>query len=62
MISVRHPFKHGEARNVLVFCKDENHIKDALDGGAALAGGSDIVKLIVVMCYIKFSRTNVRGA
>lgn len=52
MISVRHPFKHGEDRNVLVFCKDENQIKDALDAGAALAGGSDIVKLIMVMYLI----------
>lgn len=46
---MKHSFDHGEDRKILVFAKSEEDIKDALDTGAALAGGADIVKLIVVI-------------
>ncbi|XP_058795094.1 large ribosomal subunit protein uL1m isoform X2 [Phymastichus coffea] len=47
IVPVRHNFDHGEVRQILVFCKTENEVKEVLDNGAALAGGSDIIKLIM---------------
>ncbi|KAL7295287.1 hypothetical protein TKK_0011422 [Trichogramma kaykai] len=46
MVTMKHLFDHGEERNILVFCKKDEQIKAALEGGAALAGGVDIIKLI----------------
>ena len=52
IVNMKNTFDHGEERSILVFCKEEELVKDALDGGAALAGGSDIIKMIIVILLI----------
>ncbi|XP_014216111.1 uncharacterized protein LOC106644922 [Copidosoma floridanum] len=47
IVPVTHTFDHGEDRKILVFCKTEEQVAEALAAGAALAGGEDVVKLIV---------------
>ena len=49
IVTIKNSFDHGEERKILAFCKTEDQVKEALDEGAALAGGSDIIKLILVM-------------
>lgn len=49
IVSVKHKFDHGEERSLLAFCKAEADVTAALDAGATLAGGSDIIKLILVI-------------
>ncbi|XP_001605669.5 39S ribosomal protein L1, mitochondrial [Nasonia vitripennis] len=47
IVPVKHHFDHGEERRLLAFCKAEEDVAAALDAGAVLAGGSDIIKLIL---------------
>ncbi|OXU26714.1 hypothetical protein TSAR_007310, partial [Trichomalopsis sarcophagae] len=47
IVPVKHNFDHGEERRLLAFCKTEEDVAAALDAGAVLAGGSDIIKLIL---------------
>ncbi|KAJ8668586.1 hypothetical protein QAD02_010249 [Eretmocerus hayati] len=47
ILRLPHKFDHGEQRKVAAFCKTETDVKDALDAGATLAGGTDIIKMML---------------
>lgn len=48
LVPIAHKFDQGIERKILAFCKTKEQIDEALEAGAALAGGSDIIKLITV--------------
>lgn len=43
---IPYPFDHGEERNIIVFAKDSTTQEAAKEAGAALVGGSELVKEI----------------
>lgn len=45
---MNYPFKHNENRSILVFCKLRNQLDAAIEAGATLAGGIDIITAIKV--------------
>ncbi|XP_055642447.1 39S ribosomal protein L1, mitochondrial [Toxorhynchites rutilus septentrionalis] len=46
MVAIPHSFEHGENRNVIVFAKGQEILKEATDAGAALVGGIELIKEI----------------
>jgi ribosomal protein L1 len=49
IVSVPHPFDTGSARSVLVFCKSTELQKSALEAGATVAGGTELIKNVQVI-------------
>lgn len=45
---IPHKFDHGEERNLLVFAKNLESQKEALDAGAQVVGGAEIIKQLQV--------------
>jgi len=43
---ITHKYDHGEIRTIIVFAKNEDSQKEALDAGAQLAGGVNLIKQI----------------
>lgn len=48
VVAVKYPYPHKEDRSVLAFCKLREQIDEALDAGAARAGGTEIIGNIKV--------------
>ncbi|KFB43342.1 AGAP001738-PA-like protein [Anopheles sinensis] len=46
MVAVPHRFEHGENRNIIVFAKGQEPLKEAKDAGASLVGGMELIKEI----------------
>lgn len=44
LVLLKHPFEHGQERQLLVFAKEEVHRSKAIEAGAAKVGGSDLIK------------------
>lgn len=44
MVAIPHKFEHGENRNIIVFAKGQDLLKEATDAGAALVGGIELIK------------------
>ncbi|XP_019563891.3 large ribosomal subunit protein uL1 [Aedes albopictus] len=46
MVAIPHKFEHGENRNIIVFAKGQENLKEATDAGATLVGGVELIKEI----------------
>uniref|UniRef100_A0A1Y9IW17 39S ribosomal protein L1, mitochondrial n=1 Tax=Anopheles minimus TaxID=112268 RepID=A0A1Y9IW17_9DIPT len=46
MVAIPHRFEHGENRNIIVFAKGQDPLKEAKDAGATLVGGLELIKEI----------------
>ncbi|XP_052888555.1 39S ribosomal protein L1, mitochondrial [Anopheles moucheti] len=46
MVAIAHRFEHGENRNIIVFAKGQDPLKEAKDAGATLVGGLELIKEI----------------
>lgn len=46
MVAIPHKFEHGENRNIIVFAKGQESLKEATDAGATLVGGVELIKEI----------------
>ncbi|XP_063227200.1 large ribosomal subunit protein uL1m [Bacillus rossius redtenbacheri] len=46
LVQIPHPFNPDEARSVIAFCKDAQAQKEALEAGASVVGGSDLIRSI----------------
>ncbi|XP_058451567.1 large ribosomal subunit protein uL1 [Malaya genurostris] len=46
MVAIPHKFKQNENRNILVFAKGQDILKEATDAGATLVGGIELIKEI----------------
>lgn len=46
MVAIPHVFNHGENRNIIVFAKGQEQLKEASDAGATLVGGAELIKEI----------------
>lgn len=46
IVSIPYKFDHGEERSIIAFSKTQSAQKDALNAGAHLAGGVDLIKQI----------------
>ncbi|KAJ8867005.1 hypothetical protein PR048_032867 [Dryococelus australis] len=46
LVQIPHPFNPDDTRSVIAFCKDAQVQKDALQAGAAVVGGSDLIRSI----------------
>ncbi|XP_062556013.1 large ribosomal subunit protein uL1 [Armigeres subalbatus] len=46
MVAIPHTFEHGENRNIIVFAKGQEQLKEAKDAGATLVGGAELIKEI----------------
>ncbi|XP_053681103.1 39S ribosomal protein L1, mitochondrial [Anopheles nili] len=46
MVAIPHRFDHGENRNIIVFAKGQEPLKEATDAGATLVGGVELIKEI----------------
>lgn len=44
MAMIPHKFDHGEERKILVFAKGQENLTEALEAGATLVGGPELVK------------------
>lgn len=47
-MQVNYPYKHGEDRSILAFCKTKEQVDEALVAGASLAGCSEIISGVKV--------------
>lgn len=46
MVAIPNRFEHGENRNIIVFAKGQEALKEATDAGATLVGGVELIKEI----------------
>lgn len=46
MVAIPHKFSHAENRNIIVFAKGQDILKEASDAGATLVGGVELIKEI----------------
>nr|CAH7757949.1 unnamed protein product [Callosobruchus chinensis] len=46
LVGIPHKFDHGEQRTVLAFCKTSEMQQSAMDAGAQLSGGTELIKQI----------------
>ncbi|XP_058812444.1 large ribosomal subunit protein uL1m [Topomyia yanbarensis] len=46
MVAIPHRFEHNENRNIIVFAKGQDVLKEATDAGATLVGGVELIKEI----------------
>ncbi|XP_055613288.1 50S ribosomal protein L1 [Uranotaenia lowii] len=46
MVAIPHQFEHGENRNIIVFAKGQDILKEASKSGATLVGGIELIKEI----------------
>jgi large subunit ribosomal protein L1 len=48
MVAIPHGFNHGNSRSILAFVKTSEQQKEAMQAGASMAGGADIIRDIQV--------------
>lgn len=60
VVKVNYPYPHKEDRSVLAFCKLREQMDEALEAGASLAGGQEIITGVKVgsLSYCEHSKLN----
>lgn len=48
IVNIPHPFGNYEDRTVLAFCKTPEQTEEAIEAGADIAGGSEIIHRVQV--------------